>query len=98
MALSDTALSHPDQVLPTTDELGPRQRLDSHPIDDLGIELPIEVGQRLALREPGYVNAVGETPFAASVGLLVDQSPQEFQMRHPLGLGARLTRRQAARA
>ena len=63
------------------------QRLDSHPIDDLGIELPIEVGQGLALGEPGLANAVGETPLAAPVGLLVDQGPQEFQVRHPLALG-----------
>ena len=88
MAFSDTALSHPDQVLPTADELGPGQRLDPHPIDGLGIELPIEVGQGLALGEPGFANAVGETPLAARVGLLVDQGPQEFQVRHPLALGA----------
>ena len=63
------------------------QRLDPHPIDGLGIELPIEVGQRLALGEPGLADAVGEAPLAALVGLLADQGPQEFQVRHPLALG-----------
>ena len=50
-------------------------------------ELPIEVGQGLVLGEPGLADALGETPLAASVGLLVDQGPQEFQVRHPLALG-----------
>src|SRR5208283_6175978 len=86
VAFPDTALSHPDQVLPAADELAPSQRLDPHSIDDLGIELPIEVGQGLVLGEPGRADALGETPLAASVGLLVDQGPQEFQVRHPLAL------------
>jgi len=88
VAFPDTALSHPDQVLPTADELGPGQRLDPHPIDDLGVELPIEVGQSLGLSEPGRADAMGEGPLAAPVGLLANQGPQEFQVRHPLALGA----------
>ena len=87
VAFPDTALSHPDQVLPAADELAPSQRLDPHSIDDRGIELPIEVGQGLVLGEPSRADALGETPLAVRVGLLVDQGPQEFQVRHPLALG-----------
>ncbi len=87
VAFPNTALSYPDQVLPTADELAPGQRLDPHPIDDLGIELPVEVGQSLDLGEPSRADAVGEGPLAAPVGLFVDQGPQEFQVRHPLALG-----------
>ena len=49
MALAHAALSHPDQVLTTADELGLGQRLDLRTIDGRGIELPVEVGQGLAL-------------------------------------------------
>jgi len=69
------------------DELAPGQRLDPHPIDDLGIELPIEVGQGLDLGEPGLADAAGEGTLAAPVGLLANQGSQEFQVRHPLALG-----------
>ena len=64
------------------------QRLDLHPIDGGGVELPIEVGQGLAFRETGIADAVGDAPLAALVGLLADQRPQEFQVRHPFALGA----------
>ena len=60
MTFADTALTHPDQVLPAADELAAGQRLDPHSIDGRRVELPIEVGQRLALGEAGFADAVGD--------------------------------------
>jgi hypothetical protein len=73
MTFPDTALAHPDQILPAADELACGQGLDPHPIDGRRIELPIEVEQRLGFGETGLTDAAGDPALATPVGLLADQ-------------------------
>jgi hypothetical protein len=88
MTLPHAALPNDDQILFAADEVGPGQRLDLQPIDGTGIEQPIEVGQGLAFRETRIAKTVGDASLAALVGLLTQECPQEFQVRHPFSLGA----------
>ncbi len=97
VAFPDTALSHPDQVLPAADELAPSQRLDPHSIDDLGIELPIEVGQGLVLGEPARRMRWARLRSRRALACSLIKARKNSRCDIP-SLSARLTRRRAAQA
>src|SRR5262245_13747140 len=84
MALPYAALSHQDEVVVPPDELAAGQLLDAGPVDRLGVELPVERRQRLAVAEACLADSVGDAPLAALGRLLSDQAVQEFQVREAI--------------
>ena len=72
-AFADPALADQDEVVLAANEGASGQFLDLRAVDRLGIEVPVEVGQRVQLVELGVADATGDGPFATLLSLLGDE-------------------------
>ena len=79
-AFSHAALTHHDQVLVTTDEFAAGQFFDLNAVDGFGVELPVELFERLRFLEACVADATFDAAFPASSGLFSDQQTEEFEM------------------
>ncbi|MBI3467459.1 MAG: hypothetical protein HY000_30995 [Planctomycetes bacterium] len=58
-------------------------------VDRLGVELPVEIGERTAFRKACILNPALDRPFAPAIGLLTHDTGQELQRSETFLLGAR---------
>jgi len=80
ITLTHATLADEDQILISADEVALGQCFDLRAIDG-GIEVPIELTERLEIAEPGIVDPPFDAPLTAQTGLIGKQPMQEVQVR-----------------
>jgi len=63
-----------------TDEFAAGQFFDLNTVNRFGVELPVELFERLRFLEACVTDATFDTAFATSSGLFPDQQTEEFEM------------------
>lgn len=79
-AFTDAALADEDEILTSADEVAGGERFDLDPADG-GIEVPIELGERLKIAEAGVLDAALEAAFTPQSRLVSKQAVKEVEVR-----------------
>jgi hypothetical protein len=86
MAFAHAALADEDEVLLAADEVAGGERLDLDAADG-GVEVLIELGERLELAEAGLFDAALEAAYTAQAGLIGEQALEEVEVSETGVLG-----------
>src|SRR6266540_1284239 len=79
MTFPHAALADEDEVLMAAQEVAGSERLDLDTADG-GVEVPIELGERLKIAEAGALDTALEAAFAAQAGLVGEQAMEEVEV------------------